>query len=424
MVLSKKIKAGALQYVLVISVIIAIIIFAFISLVFLQQKLTIKQTFSKQAISNTQSAFEYLKYQKIEYGKEVIIPFLEEENATTTLLKKRWGLFDIGIATSKVKNEFFEKVALLGFHKKQRPGLILKDNNNALVLVGKTKITGEAFLPKQGVKTGNIAGISYYGNQLIYGKTKQSEAKLPSIHNMNHLKNIGNDILNKTFQSFELEDELVLHQSFTEDPLVFKTNGTVFLSNISLSGHIVIISENAITIDASAKLQDVLIIAPNVKITSGVKGNFQVVATNTIEVEDDVQLNYPSVLFVNKPKTTINPNQNVPKKEKEIPIHVKKNSIIKGIVGYSDEQETGNYDSQIKISASSIVHGEMYCTQNLELLGNVYGTVITNNFLVRKSGGVYVNHIYDSEININKLPEQYVGIQFDSPSNQVAKWVD
>ena len=110
----KKIKAGALQYVLVISVIIAIIIIAFISLVYLQQRMNIKHQFTKEAIAAVQLGFESLKQQKVSYNLKTPIHFYDNKTAVTTLIKKHWGIFDLAIVNSKVGNEFFQKIGLLG----------------------------------------------------------------------------------------------------------------------------------------------------------------------------------------------------------------------------------------------------------------------------------------------------------------------
>ena len=104
--LLKKIKAGALQYVLVISVIIAIIIIAFISLVYLQQRMNIKHQFTKEAIAAVQLGFESLKHQKTPYDLKTPVHFYDNEIAVTTLIKKHWGICDLAIVNSKVKNEF------------------------------------------------------------------------------------------------------------------------------------------------------------------------------------------------------------------------------------------------------------------------------------------------------------------------------
>jgi hypothetical protein len=424
MYILKKIKAGALQYVLVISVIIAIIIFAFISLVYLQQKMTIKHGFTKQAIANTQMTFDYIKQKEVVYNQEITLNLSDNKQSNTTFIKKHWGVFDLGIATSKVKNEFFQKVALLGTQNKKRDALFLKENNTSLVLVGKTKITGNASLPKQGVKSGSIAGESYYGNQLIYGFKKQSTSQLPKIQNTQYLKNFIKNYYQEDYTNFELDNNLQLHQSFTEKGLLYEDSNSILLSNISLSGHILIVSQRQITVSSSAKLEDVILIAPKIIIGSNTKGNFQAIAAKEIIIETDVKLNYPSalVLLAQSNNNYSIPSQNQTKQESYIKLS--KNTDVRGIVMYHSENIQSNFDTQIKIEETAKVIGEVYCSKNTQLQGQVFGSIYTNNFIIKKSGGTYVNHIYNGEINAKALPIEFAGLQINQSSNQVAKWVD
>ena len=69
MYLKKKLKAGALQYVLAISVIIALVLFAFVTLDFLQQKLQVKNSFYKQSVFNVQYGFDYLTNLQLQYNE-------------------------------------------------------------------------------------------------------------------------------------------------------------------------------------------------------------------------------------------------------------------------------------------------------------------------------------------------------------------
>jgi hypothetical protein len=422
---SKKIKAGALQYVLVISVIIAILIFAFISLVYLQQRLAIKHNFSKTAIGNTQLIFEYYQQQEFEYYYENTIEFLDTENSTNTFQKKHWGVFDIGIATSTVKNEYFQKVALLGAQINNRNALFLKENNSSLLLVGNTKIIGNAALPKQGVKTGNIAGISYYGNRLIYGQKKNSTAQLPKIKNSAYLSDFIEKYDSENVANFELKNDMQLHQSFTKEILVYEDNNPIILANLSLHGHLLIVSKRSITITASAKLQDVILIAPEITIESNTIGTFQAMASKKITVESNVQLAYPSALVVlHKGESIINQSRNTNQVKEDSCIEIQKNTDIRGVVLYLSENIQSNFEAQIKVAENAKVVGEVYCSKNTELQGNVIGSVVTNNFIIKKSGGTYVNHIYNGGINALELPKQYAGLQMGQSSNQVAKWVD
>lgn len=421
MMLHQKIKAGALQYVLVISIIIGILIFAFISLIYLQERMTIKHNFTKEAISNTQMGFDYFKENEVPYNEKMVLPFIENALATTTIEKQHWGLFDLAIVTSKVKNEFFQKVGLLGTENSKKEALYLKDNNQSLVLVGETTIIGNVSVPKQGVKSGTIAGDSYYGNQLIYGSQKRSAPQLPEIKNIAHVKDFYSNYVAVNTEDFELKEDLKMQQSFKEKTLLYEATNTINLEHVVLSGNILIISKSAINVAASAVLEDVILMAPKIRIASNVKGNFQAIATKNIEVGVGCNLSYPTALVLLDPGNTM-PNN---KKQKEEPkITIKKNTAIKGMLVFKSNNIGVNYNAQISIQENVNITGEVYCSKNLELQGSVFGAVYTSNFIVKKSGGIYSNHLYNGAINSKKLPKQYAGLQINKASNAVAKWVN
>ncbi|QTE21146.1 hypothetical protein [Polaribacter cellanae] len=421
MLFLKKIKAGALQYVLVISVVIGIIIFAFISLIYLQQKMTLKHQFSKKAIHNTLAGFDYLRNNTIAYDEEKIFNFFDEKNTETAILKKHWGVFDLAIVTSKVKNEVFEKIGLLGVKNSERKALYLKDNNQSLVLVGNTKITGNAQLPKQGVKTGSIGGFSYYGNSLVNGIKTFSSNELPKIKNLAYLKNFFSSYQKQNISEFELENNLKLHNSFTENTLLYEDENIVQLENVSLSGNIILVSKKSIHIKSTAKLKDVILIAPEIIIESNVTGNFQAFANKKIIVGENCLLMYPTVLslFEN------NENQNSEKNKIEInQIKIAENSEVRGVVLFETESISTNYNAQVSIEKNAIIKGEIYCAKNLDLQGSVFGSVYTSNFIVNKFGGIFVNHIYNGVINSKELPLEYAGLQIHQDLNTVAKWLN
>lgn len=420
MIQVKKIKAGALQYVLVISLIIAILVSAFISLIYLYQKMAFKYSFTKEAIANTQMGFEYLKGNQVSYNQEIKLPF-NNFNAKTYLLKKHWGIFDVATVRSKVKNEFYQKVAVLGAQNEKRDALFLKDNNQSLVLVGNTKITGKVAIPKQGVKQGNISGESYHRNQLIYGSKRVSTNRLPAIQNIASIKRLKNNYFEKEIVRFELKEGLKHHQSFFSKTLLYEDTNPITLKNISLSGNVIIVSKTTIVIDASCNLEDVILIAPKIFIQKNVQGNFQAIASKNIEVGSYCKLNYPTALILLDQETHIQKNNKNIIEEHQIKID--NNTSLKGIVLFYSENLKYQYNSQVKIDEKVIITGEVYCSKNLELLGSVFGTVYTGNFLIKKAGGIYLNHLYNAIINGNKIPNQYVGLQIEKKSNAVAKWV-
>jgi cytoskeletal protein CcmA (bactofilin family) len=412
----RKIQAGAIQYVLVISVIIMIVLFAFISLVFLQNRLQAKSELYKTAIQNTYTGFDYLAQKDIPYNKEASIQFSDFEYEQTRIEKKHWGVFDLVIVSSQLKNEISTKVALVGNSNADRKALSLQENNQPLVVVGNTKIIGDVVLPKRGVKSGSIAGTSYYGEELIYGKVERNSITLPAIKNIEYLEQLVSDLPFENIKSFNLEEGIIINQSFSKETFIFETPLSLSLGNMSLSGNIVIKSNREIKVKASTKLNDVILIAPKIVVESGFEGSFQAIASKEIDISENVKLSYPSslVLIGKMP-------QNVNEKQR---IEINRGSDVKGIVLYQGDQKNSNYDAQIKIYPKARVTGEIFCNKNLELGGKVEGFVFANNFVTKQFGRTYVNHIYNAEINSEVIPQQYAGLLLGNIKPTVAKWVD
>ena len=400
---NKKVKGGALQYVLVISVIVALLIFSFISIIYLQKRIAIKNTLYKESIQNvTNSFFSDL---------EISTDNLQENN---TIRKKDWGVFQYAIVSSTINNESFSRIGLLGEQNSKRTTLYLEENNKPLAVVGNTKITGKCYLPKQGVKRGNISGTSYYGDNLIYGTSTLSKKQLPIIKNKSSFNRwTDKSFLNDTIAFFELQDGLKLSNSFKTKTKVTGNQSSVQLQNVSLTGNIIIQASTKITVYASAVLKDVILVAPEIEIKSKVKGNFQVFATKKIIVNEGCELYYPSSLVLN--------SKSYSKEKESSEISILKNNDIRGIVVFTSESKKSNFEPQIKIEENTEIFGEVYCNKNLELLGKVFGSVFTHQFITKKKGSVYVNHLYDAEINGNKLPEEYCGLVFGKENIKVAK---
>ncbi len=417
--LLKKVKASALQYVLIIGVIIALVVFAFIGLVSLQQRMQSKNIVFKEAIRNVQTGFQYLENNTIHYNEEKEIQISNIGLENTIISKKHWGVFDIVTITSKINNESFTKSAIVGNNNPKQDALYLQENNTPLVVVGKTKIVGNGSLPKQGVKTGNIAGTSFYGNQLIYGRTKLSTSSLPSIKNLTYLKSLKNSVLgNNETQFFDLEEGIEKTNSFSEETIFNASNSTVILRSVTLKGNIIVYSNTKIKVDKSAILEDVLLIAPIIEIGANTVGNFQAFATKELKVGERCDLKYPSALVLLSNKSQKNTAA------KEASFFIKKRTKLKGIVLFINEDtQKINFNQQVVIAENTMITGEVYCNQNLELLGTVYGTVYTNKFITKQFGSVYVNHLYNAEINHKKLPIQYCGLAIDENTQKVAKWV-
>lgn len=420
MILGQKLKAGALQLTLFVIAVVALLLSAFILLVHTHNRFRLQTDFLVQTIEDTNNGINYSLHNKIPLQDTLSLPNNNIPYKSTTLYRDTWGLFDKVLSTSKTKKKVFKKIALLGVSqpKKDRTALVMNDNNMPLVMVGKSKIDGVAYLPERGVKSGNISGESYYRKYFVYGKTKRTK-NIPNLTNetRKHLKSIATREYGlETSQFLNLKADKVYQNSFLRPLKVIQSNNTIHLSQTTIIGHIVIKSSSKISIDASANLTDCILIAPIIEIEDNVKGNFQVFASKEIFVGKNCKLTYPSTLsLVEDENLSLINNKNK--------IVINSNSIIEGAVLFIGNEKQKNYDSQILINKNTKIKGEVYCNQNIEHRGTVFGSIFTNEFIVKEGGSVYINHLYNGTISINSLSQEYVGLPLEQGKKGILKWL-
>lgn len=413
-----KLNAGALQYAIFISILIAIIVFTFISLTFMQKKIKIRSGFYKRAIENVDKGLQFAKRNEIQYNKTLAIAQGLEKGESTLLKKTSWGVFDLVQVSSKVQNESFRKAALLGGHQKNRTALYVQDLHRPIVLVGNTHIEGEVLLPEKGVKRGSIGGKSYYGDQLIYGPIFRSQEGLPKLKNRAEIIQFSRNFLDD--EGIEVFDQLERRKvscSFFEKTLLISSWDALVLEEMNMQGNIMVHSDSLIFVSRNVFLEDVILLAPKIIIEDGVIGSFQAIASKTIEVGSNCKLNYPSSLVVIQHVGTNNENNESGQ------IIINNNSEVKGIIGYLTNREDSNNKAQIYIDEKATVTGEVYAEMNVELKGTVFGTVITRGFVASHNGASYQNHVFNGQIIENKLPQQYCGLALEDINGGISKWL-
>lgn len=419
--LDYRVKAGALQLTLFIALVIALLLTTFILLVQTHKRFNIQTDFIIETSQNTNKGIVFALNNKVRLNDTIAIDLKEEDYKSLKVHRDFWGVFEKVTTVSKIKKSTLKKAAIIGGTQPEnnRTALYIQDNNKPLVLVGNTKIEGVAYLSRQGVKSGTISGHSYYGSQLIYGATRVS-SNLPKLLSETSIQinTIENQISRIPQEQFlNVENGKTYTNSFLKPTQVIFSNGVIQLNTITLTGNIIIQSKTKITVEASSKLKDVILIAPEIEIQNHVKGNFQAIASKEIIVYKNVTLAYPSALILKEKESTSIKNT-TPNK-----IIIEDNVTINGLIVYLGIPKTSNHNVQIELKEKSIIKGEIYCNQNLELKGTVFGTVYTNNFIAKQFGSVYQNHIYNGTITVNKLAEEYIGLPFNNSKKGVLKWL-
>lgn len=422
---SWKLSGGAMQLALFIVVVIALLLASFVILVNTHNRFNIQTDFVLETVEKANEGITYALRNEIAHNDTLIVDLNDEEYKTLKVYQDHWGLFEKVISSSQVKSNRFKKVALVGVAQPQanRTVLYVEDRNRPLVVVGNTKIQGVAHVPKQGVRTGNISGHSYYGNQLIYGATKTSRPELPKLlkQSYRHIENIQKTLEKIGNGRFLDISKTQNHQNSFLSPVKLVYNKkTIHLRGESLTGHIVVQSTTKIIVDASTKLKDVILLAPVIEIKDYTKGTFQAFAIKELIVGKNCDLGYPSALVLIEDETVQESQTN--NGEKETPtMTVEGGTKIKGTMVYLGK--TKNYKAQVFIEENATVIGEVYCNRNLELLGTVNGSVFTSSFVANQSGSSYQNHLYNATISIEALPQEYVGLPFENAQKSVVKWL-
>ncbi len=344
----------------------------------------------------------------IEYGQLDSISLFSEYNNDNiiSINKELWGLYDKLHCKANWGRFLKEKIALSGdyYKNKESIALYLADTKNPLCLVGKALIKGNCFIPKAGIKHGYVEGRHYERDELPEGKSSLSDSILPlttekikynSLNSMLSRISIGSNLEISNYSDIEGES---ITNSFYNTAMILYETGDIFI-NKTISGNMIIVSEEDIVIGRNSSLKDILVYGKNIVIESGFSGSIQCFARDTILVEQNCNLTYPSAL------ATIN----LSKTENKSMLGIKSGVQIEGTVLQYSLFSKRFSKPAILISEDALIIGQVYSTSSMELLGNVYGSLFSNMIVLSKPSARYINHLMDVEINLNKLPEWFVG---------------
>lgn len=413
----KKIDAGALQYAIAVSVIIGGILSAFLLYTHIQLKFSKQSEWANSSIKLSEDGLRYAETHKLPYLDTVF--FQRDNNAEIALKKSHWGIYNMLASSGSSNNYKHSSKTLLGLSqpKDERRALQMPNNDQPLVLVGKSALFGNVQISEQGVKAGSIGGTYYQNTILVNGNQleKFGELPLPSKEKLAHLKDLLEGKLPADFEDFTLNSDKTIERSFDEPTGVISSTEAIYLDDISLTGNIIVISKKAIEISAFAKAQHILFIAPEIRIAANANLQLQAFASKSIVVEKGAQLSYPSALVLT-PKDSLQTNK--PR------ITLENNASIEGSVLFLKEEASEKRETEVLISEGAIVYGEVYSQGYLELKGSVYGSVYTNYFIASYKGSSYINHIMDGSIDSRNIPEDFGGLIGLDNNHKNLLWLD
>jgi len=387
--LPSRYKAGILSYVLAVGILISGMLSAMIFYLYYTRMEVITYQKKIDVMENLDQAVKIslASGNSFEYHRTYHYDLYGNERDSISILKQKWGCFDLFKVASHRDHIIQHKTYLTGHQlsSKGRSAIYLPDEGQALSLAGKTKITGDCYLPLAGVQSAYINQIGYQNKQLIYGKRKRS-AKLPKIQTKEIYQSFEDSGFEKTYSlSYSVD------HSFISDRITISHDGLV---TGDVRGNVLIRSSGRIVFDSLAHCEDVIVFAPVIEFLPGFEGNGQFLASDTIIVRPKVRLNYPSVLALYN--------------ERDVGmIKLFEKSKVTGWV-IVDGEDGGFRRRQVYIEDTAILEGMVYCNGLLENYGSIWGNATVKKFLVNSSRGRFENYIFNGEINALKLDSSFV----------------
>jgi hypothetical protein len=409
------VRAGALYFAIVIAFIIAIVTASLIMLAAHYRNSYLKTKRFDRLLNNLNSGITYMMANKEVIIEERKIDLFGNQADSLIMSTKPWGIYEVVILKSFIAKDTLQKAFLMG-KKTDSVVLYLCDEDRPLSMSGTTKLTGNAFLPKAGLKKAYADGKPYVNEKLIYqGSTKFSgrSLKKPDSIIINQLT----ESLNFRTSQFLALDQNEESASFLELEKQVKLPNKATLKNIKLEGNIILFADSMVHITSTAKLSGIQIYAPVIKVDEGFKGDCQLFATDSIIIGQNVVLNYPSVLGIISSK----------KKGLVPTITIGDGAKVAGVIFTYEEKRTP-LQTMVSLGKKTIVNGEIYSTGMIKVEKGVIvnGKLSCNKFIMQTPTTLYENFLIDVTFNRLARSKYYLSSKLfgEKTENQILKWLN
>lgn len=409
------IKAGALYFAIVIAFVLAIISASLLTLAMHSRNNDLKEARHKRLVNNLNSGVILALIKPEEFKTPRKLNLYHNDLDSITISCKKWGIFDLILMQSFILQDTLKKAILIGTETDSIV-IYLSDEDRPLSLSDSTKITGHAFLPKSGIRKAYTEGESYAFKEVVFkGQILNSSRKLPPL-NSDIIAQIIHQLSEENHPWPELTQK-ELHRSFNDSTSRYRLSSKAVLKELTLKGNIILFSDSAVTISASSYLDGIQIFAPYIKVEKGFRGNCQLFASDSISIDSNVHLKYPSVAGVIQTKTS----GNFPK------ITLRKNVNFEGIL-FSHEEKKSTFQTMISIDSGSVIKGELYSSGTIKFQKKVQvnGKISSNRLLMQTSSLLYENFLINVTLNrLARSPYYLSSPLFPSQhQNRILRWLD
>lgn len=315
--------------------------------------------------------------------------------------RETWGLYGLAHAEGTHGPAREKGIFLYGAAPENQftSALFLFDLSKALHVAGNTRLEGDLVLPQAGIRRGMVGNQGFTLSSLHQGSvSKSTNARCKMDYSQvnyirEYLRQLSMDFLPQASDEMGRQDSM--HGNWGKAPTILSSTSPLTLSDLSLSGKIMVIAPE-IWVTKSAQLDQVILLGRSIFIEDEFEGRIQAFATDTIETGLNCKFNYPSVLLVSHP-------------EGNSRLVLGGGSELEGMLIH-DAAFIG--DRPLKkgytlVDTATSIYGNVYVPFNLDLKGKVCGNTTTYGFQLKTPGSVYENYLLNAHLTRQGLSDNY-----------------
>lgn len=397
----RKVNAGSLFIVVIITLVMALMTSALLMYAWLMRSSDYDQVTRIRLLHNLESAFTKELFSPSKTSQSVQCYDLYADGQDTVCIGSfYWGMYDITSAKAYSQHDTVQRSCMKGsaWIPECQSAIYLLDRERALGISGTAIIKGTAYLPTSGIKKTYLEDNGYISDVLVNGQIKTSGRYLPEPDSL-RLAFIQ-QWMHGTFSSSmrllttPLSDSINHSFQHPTDIYVLQSND---IGRQRISGNIILYSDHLIRVSREALLDNVILIAPAVIFSSGFKGRVQVFAADSILLEKQCSLHYPSVLMLMKQ----NYGTDMPH------ITLQEHVLVEGSV-IAWQQKDDLLRSLIRIEQHAEVQGQVCSNGKVMVKGKVIGNTTAYSLYYKTSATEYDNLLLNATLDYTSLSNWFV----------------
>ncbi len=374
-----------------------------------------------QLSSNLRSGFQLLLH-SAEFNDRDSFDLFGAGNDSVMLKKQNWGVYESCFAMAFRQGDTLIRSAFLGTSSiDSGVALYLKDTGRPLSLAGDSRIKGNSFLPFASFRRVLVEGTEFTGEVPKHAQLHSSSDTLPRLRE-SFITPIRKMLWEDpaTVQGYGLP-QYDLYVPFYKPTRFIYLDDSTRLTHLALKGNILIHSNSKIEIDSNANLEDILIFAPSIRVKEGFQGSIQLFARDSIHLERNVRLHYPSAIGVSPDSAHFTDSKNVRNVLNRVTLE---NGVsLFGVLFLDDLSKRVN--STIRIHPNVQIYGQVYSSGYLDHRGEIIGSSVVSGLLAQTTSTKYENYLIDGVFDSESISPFFSGspIFSDRRAASVLKWL-